>query len=195
MIKKYAQSNEEEFIIKYLDINQPDKYVDIGAGDPITISNTYMLYQKGWFGLCVEPYANLERWQKFRPRDILVQNFVLDKEGDINCIGGVVEGSDAYNYYKNVGGIVSKHHVISFEQLMFKYPEFNNCSLFSMDVECCEERILSVINFEIFIPKLMVIEYIFNKTDYRPKWEKYILPWYNKVESTSSNQFYLKKSL
>ncbi|HXW24876.1 MAG TPA: FkbM family methyltransferase [Xanthobacteraceae bacterium] len=49
------------------------RYLDIGAGDPVYLSNTYLFYRLGGCGVLVEPdarYAN--RIQAKRPRDVLV---------------------------------------------------------------------------------------------------------------------------
>jgi len=45
-------------------------YVDVGAYDPIEMSNTYRLYLKGWRGLTIEPNPEKStRFQRLRPED------------------------------------------------------------------------------------------------------------------------------
>ena len=45
-------------------------YVDVGAYDPIEMSNTYRLYLKGWRGLTIEPNPEKsDRFKRLRPED------------------------------------------------------------------------------------------------------------------------------
>ena len=49
----YSQNNEEEVILKYLG-DSTKTFLDIGAFDGITFSNTYELVKRGWKGVMVE---------------------------------------------------------------------------------------------------------------------------------------------
>lgn len=50
----YSERNEEEFLAQYFrDLNN-GYFVDLGANDGKNLSNTRMLFEKGWSGLCVE---------------------------------------------------------------------------------------------------------------------------------------------
>lgn len=51
---KYSQSNEEEVILKYFE-GRTGTFLDIGANDGITFSNTRALAERGWKGVLVEP--------------------------------------------------------------------------------------------------------------------------------------------
>jgi len=52
----YSQNNEEKVIVNFFYKNPNNgKFLDIGAYDGITLSNTYRLVELGWEGTCVEP--------------------------------------------------------------------------------------------------------------------------------------------
>ncbi|TLU81969.1 MAG: FkbM family methyltransferase [Chlorobium sp.] len=73
--KSYSQYGEDILIEKGLEgITANDAiYVDVGANHPTRISNTYLLYKKGWSGITVEPNAALLKLHRlFRKRDIQV---------------------------------------------------------------------------------------------------------------------------
>lgn len=54
-MKDYSQSGEQEFILEFFR-NKPDgRFLEIGAMDGISYSNTYALLLKGWEGLYFEP--------------------------------------------------------------------------------------------------------------------------------------------
>jgi hypothetical protein len=57
-------------------------YVDLGANHPYFISNTYLLYTRGWRGLCVDPlpmFAPLYGWH--RPCDLFLNSGVAAAAG------------------------------------------------------------------------------------------------------------------
>ena len=61
----YSQNNEEDIIQAVFKGKANGRFIDIGAGDGVTFSNTKMLYDMGWSGVAVEPsptlFANLEK--------------------------------------------------------------------------------------------------------------------------------------
>ena len=68
--RSYSQSGEDIIIsdlFHRLQIVNPS-YLDIGANDPIALSNTYRLYTRGSRGVCVEPnpvmYNRLQQKRK-----------------------------------------------------------------------------------------------------------------------------------
>jgi len=71
--KTYAQCGEDvivDYLFEWLKIKNPS-YLDIGAHHPTYLSNTYLFYQKGSKGVCVEPDPFLySEIQKNRKRDI-----------------------------------------------------------------------------------------------------------------------------
>lgn len=56
----YSQNNEEEVILRLFNgATTPGSFLDIGAYDGKTLSNTYRLVELGWGGVCVEPSPNV----------------------------------------------------------------------------------------------------------------------------------------
>ena len=51
---RYSQNNEQDIIMQYF-IGNRGTFLDIGANDGVTLSNTYALQQAGWGGVLVEP--------------------------------------------------------------------------------------------------------------------------------------------
>ena len=56
----YSQLGQDfDCLAKYpFSPNQNYFYVDIGASDGISLSNTYLLEKNGWNGICIEPESN-----------------------------------------------------------------------------------------------------------------------------------------
>lgn len=65
----YSQSSEDSIISRYCN-EYSGRYVDVGAGRPISGSNTYYFYKKGWSGILIDPILRNQRLsQLLRPRD------------------------------------------------------------------------------------------------------------------------------
>jgi len=68
----YSQCGEDrivKYVLDVLGVTHPS-YLDIGAHHPVRINNTYLFYESGCTGVCVEPNSSLfERLRQARPRD------------------------------------------------------------------------------------------------------------------------------
>ena len=51
---RYSQNNEQDIILSYFQ-SRKGFFLDIGANDGVTLSNTYALQLQGWRGVLVEP--------------------------------------------------------------------------------------------------------------------------------------------
>lgn len=72
MMKTFSQNNEQDLILAYFG-SRVGAFLDIGANDGITLSNTHALALLGWSGVCVEPsptaFATLEAL--YRSNDLI----------------------------------------------------------------------------------------------------------------------------
>jgi hypothetical protein len=80
----YSQWENDSTFLNFL----PEKsgtYLDIGASNPVHLSNTYSLYRRGWFGVCVDPIlTNAMLAGVIRRRDTWVQGLVSDSSAPLN---------------------------------------------------------------------------------------------------------------
>jgi len=97
----YSQQNEEELIISRLCPNGDKdiegewrRFLDIGAYDGKTFSNTLRLVELGWGGLCIEPHPKFYNILKERHAEnpkIAALNFALTPETDGNVAFWIVD--------------------------------------------------------------------------------------------------------
>jgi FkbM family methyltransferase len=59
MTKEFSQSGEEPMILEWAERHGPGRFLDVGAADGVTASNSRALALAGWSGVCVEPAALL----------------------------------------------------------------------------------------------------------------------------------------
>jgi len=65
----YSQNDEEKYITEFFG-ERTGMFLDIGAADGITFSNTRQLYLNGWGGVCVEPnVGSFEALRRLYPED------------------------------------------------------------------------------------------------------------------------------
>ena len=82
----FSQNDEDWIIRRYFKDRFHGKFLDIGAGDGVTFSNTKILYDMGWNGVALEPSPSLT--QAF-PQNIdinrvkLVQAAMIEKDGPV----------------------------------------------------------------------------------------------------------------
>lgn len=73
-IRSYSQEGEDILIGALLATTPKGYYVDIGCHHPHRFSNTYLLYKRGWSGLCIDPLPGTRRaFARARPRDVVVE--------------------------------------------------------------------------------------------------------------------------
>ena len=81
----YPQRDEEAVILKVFQGMEPGRFLDIGAYDGKTFSNTLALAERGWSGVCVEPsptaFVGLLKTHGANPRITLVNAAVNDGHG------------------------------------------------------------------------------------------------------------------
>jgi hypothetical protein len=143
--KVYSQSGEDgviEEIFKRLDIHN-GFFVEFGAYDGITLSNTRYLWEKGWSGVMIEPhpdsFAKLRQHYHQQPRIICLHMFVSFKgssiagqtfdeiantffpHNEIDFLSIDIDGAD----YRILESLVCKPKVICIEAGMHWHPLLN----------------------------------------------------------------------
>jgi FkbM family methyltransferase len=168
--KSYAQCGEDlivHFILDVLRIVQPF-YLDIGAHHPTRLSNTFLLYEKGCRGVCVEPDPDLcDKIKSKRKRDVCLNvgigtrdeaeaDFYVMSSKTLNTFSK--EEAERYQSYENQRivkviqiPLISVNHVI--EQHLPGCPNF-----ISLDVEGMDQAILETLDFSRFRPEVFCIE-------------------------------------
>ena len=55
----YGQNGEDYLLWQFFDFRQTGFFIDIGAHDGVSLSNTKSFEEKGWHGICVEPIPHV----------------------------------------------------------------------------------------------------------------------------------------
>ncbi len=160
----YAEAGLDRQILSFI-WDYPSKfYVDVGCNYPDKISNTYLLYQLGWTGLCIDANPSLvKRFRRARPKDTV----------ECACVG---EGSTEATFVicKNPGwshvleDVVHPHAgdeahrirvpVKSLQQLFEEHKVPRDIGLLSIDLEGFDLVALRSFDLRRWRPHLIVIE-------------------------------------
>ncbi len=175
--RSYSQSGEDIIIgdlLQRLRLNYPS-YLDIGANDPVALSNTYRLYTRGSRGVCVEPNPVLcKRIRKKRRKDHCLTAgiaFSDTREADYYIFEDRYHGLNTFSWEEatfwekhgtqEIGKPkikeVVKVQLLDVNEVMERYftPHPN---LISIDVEGLDLAILRKIDFQRFKPEVICIE-------------------------------------
>ena len=164
--RHFGQTAEDVLLGSYL----PEKkgaYVDIGAGRPISGSNTFGLYKRGWSGICVDPISfNCKMFRVFRPKD-LVLNIMLGLEKKMIDFWEF----EPYEYSTADKNVAEKVSRVSGVRLLGKSlkkvlplseiaPPANplDAMLLTIDVEGFDLQVLQSNDWEKFRPRVICVE-------------------------------------
>ena len=120
-------------------------YVDVGANHPITLSNTFRLYQAGYRGYTVEPNLDLVQVHRIvRPEDICIPVCASDAPALLKFFvhpDHLLSGrADSETGVKTEGGTVIAVPGIPLDTLLADDPRM--IAMLSVDVEGAEDAVL-----------------------------------------------------
>src|SRR5664280_1701555 len=78
----FSQYRQDEFVDKFFNKKNAGFFIDIGAHDGVTFSNTFFLEkERGWSGICIEPIPDVFDKLKQNRRSININSCITQKNG------------------------------------------------------------------------------------------------------------------
>lgn len=175
MRKSYAQLGQDLLALhffKHYPATQKT-FLDVGAFDGIGLSNTRLLFEQGWRGICVEPV--LKNYQKLEElysntNVITVRAAAADFEGEMSMNVATIPwakdwGSDVSSpsdeALKQWPDYVWEKETVPANTVnkILEQNKVDHVDFVSIDVEGQEKVVLSGFNLQKYRPHLLVIEY------------------------------------
>jgi len=172
-IKFFSQNGQDRFLNNHIfKKNSNGIFIDIGANDGITFSNTYFFEKKGWSGICIEPIPEVfEKLKKNRKcncicgvmseKNIEFSEF-LHVTGASEMLSGILDKYDndhLERIEKDIKNNNEKKEIIKVQNFNFnKIIKFTHIDYLTIDTEGSEFDILKTINFSNFEIKVISIE-------------------------------------
>lgn len=174
-----SQFGQDLQIIKAFDEMRDGVFVDVGASDGYTGSNTYVLEKKyGWTGLCIEPNDRFFQQLHTSRSCICEHACIAGEEKDVAFLecadeyGGMVNDySDAHrknmqrclpaHQYQHADGTLKTvtKHAVTLGSLLEKHALPAFIDLLCMDTEGSESEILESIPFDRYQFSLILVEH------------------------------------
>ena len=164
----YGQDGEDLIINRLLE-NQPlGFYVDVGAHHPVRFSNTYLFYQRGWYGINIDAMpGSMARFRKVRPRDINIECGVAGSAGRLmyyrfnepalntfDVLEAERKSKPPYRVTDTVEVAVER-----LDALLERYlPRGQQIDFLSVDVEGKDEEVLRSNDWSRFRPRFILAE-------------------------------------
>jgi len=80
----YSQYGEDVILSNFFKNQKHGFYIDVGAHHPKRYSNTYLLYQKGWHGVNIDPNPEtIKLFNRARSKDINIESGIMSQKGEM----------------------------------------------------------------------------------------------------------------
>jgi hypothetical protein len=147
-------------------IKQPGFYLDVGCNDGIYISNTLLLEQRGWSGICIDPFPT-----NFESRNAKVVKAVVYSENgkevtfdyskeDPGCSGISDElGRHKDRLYSTTTIENHKFMTRTLESILEECGAPNKIDYMNLDIEGSEYEVLRVFPFDRWSITAMTVEH------------------------------------
>ncbi|MAT57389.1 MAG: SAM-dependent methyltransferase [Ignavibacteriae bacterium] len=164
----YSQEGEDLILHKIFPDKKNGFYVDIGAHHPFRFSNTYYFYRKGWRGVNIDAApGSMKLFNKYRSRDINIEAAISNKietltyykfnDPALNTFDKDLAQTRIGNKYK----IISEEKIaaIPLKEILSK-QKIGDIDFMSIDVEGLEMKVLESNDWNVYQPKILLVESI-----------------------------------
>lgn len=207
----YSQSGEDrilEFLIRSAQLSNL-RYIDAGSSHPINGNNSYLLYRRGYRGVCIDPQPGLgDLYRRIRPDDQFLASavapgeereieFTFFSESTINSADQAIAQT-----YKDFGFEVKGSRTVpavNLADVAGTLPKDAPVALL-LDLEGLEAEVIAKLDFDRFRPAILCAEVVQYHPDRRP-----FIPdevpnlmkdrGYTRVADTFINQVYMDDRL
>jgi FkbM family methyltransferase len=177
-MKYYGQYQQDKYLDKLFKGKSNGTFVDIGAHDGLTFSNSYFFEKvRNWKGVCVEPIPEIFAKLNETRNCIKINGCVSNKVGtekflrvrgeyvDTEMLSGLLEDYDARHLeridreIKEYGGSKEEIEVKCYDiNQVLKENSIKKVDFFTIDTEGNELKILKTIDFDGFDFDILLVE-------------------------------------
>lgn len=171
LAKSHAQLRQDVFVLLELNWKRDGYFVEFGATDGVTLSNTYMLEKEyGWTGILAEP-SESQRKNIASVRDALIeQKCVWSKSGetimfnDVGDFSTIDAFSDSdFHADTRADGTRYEAETISLTDMLEKHAAPEDIDYLSIDTEGSEFEILAAHDFSKYSFKIITCEHNYSE--------------------------------
>lgn len=175
-IKYYSQCGQDKMVLEILGYKKKGFYIDIGANDGITFSNTKVMDNLDWGGVCIEPDCDVfKKLKENRKKSININAAISDKNGTakftkISGRAQMLSGlSDTYSkeHLERIKKETEQNgdrfeeveiNTMTFDAILKGIPNIDVIDFVSIDTEGSEFEILKSIDFKKWNISVLAVE-------------------------------------
>jgi len=153
-----SHAGEDEWLLRQFPEGFCGKAVELGAHDGKYLSNTWLLEQRGWKVLCIEPNPRFH--ESLSANRELVLRCACDSEPRARATINEHQGTHGYTLSSlcdQSGWISSETTVLTLDQCLM-ITGFDGLDALSLDVDGIELDILRGLDWDRWRPKALVLE-------------------------------------
>jgi FkbM family methyltransferase len=174
--QSYSQFGEDVHILSYYDRLASERnirvdtgcIVDIGAFRPITFSNSYLFYKKGWYGINIDPTPGSKRiFDKVRPRDTNLELAISPVDGSSTfflfgtpSVWNTLDADSAAFASRQTG--IKPHEVpvtlSRLDTVLDQHLQGHSFEILSIDAEGLDIEIINANDFSRYKPRVVLVE-------------------------------------
>jgi FkbM family methyltransferase len=159
-------------------------FVEVGAGDGLANSNTYLLEQQfGWRGILVEPNPGMQdRLRRNRPGSVIATEAIYSRRGRMTflCVEGAAFELSTLSAHANDdrnAPLRSEHRTVEVDtitllDLLQRHDAPRQIDYLSLDTEGSEAEILGAFDFSAYDVALISVEH--NHTEKEPEIDQFM---------------------
>lgn len=200
--KKYtkfcSQFGEDRWIFEHINLPENGVFVDVGAGHPVHLSNTYFFERNGWTGLCID--ADPTQYEVLKRQRANVEwSAISPEEGEIEFsqsylpeLSSTLSRSEYNKWMKVSLKETIQVPSVRLETLLEKY-RIAEIDLLDIDVEGTELEVWKTFDYKKHNPKVVIVEYYtLGLPDHSTEIKNFFLDLsYQLVHTTCSNFIFL----
>lgn len=202
----YSQFGEDVILARYLRDVDPASgiYVDVGAFDPIGISNTLRLYKQGWHGINIDmDEEKITKFQQLRPRDLNIQAAISNTNGAMQHLRYSDMGTNRLSAVNDaqlpsvLGKIPNSSRIVQTRTLtqILDESSLRNATIHYLNVDCegHDLAVLQGLDFNRYPPNIISVEAL--HADDEQEIRNFLTPYgYQLVSSMYITKFFVHRS-
>lgn len=165
----FAQEGEDRVLARVFGEQAKGFYIDVGAHHPFRFSNTWLLYQRGWRGINIDPGPDvIQEFLIWRPRDINLQLGIADQPGELpfyafeeKAYGTFSRELATQRAAGGIGGGMSTTSVtvLPMRDILARHlPPGTEIDLMTIDTEGFEPQVLAGMDWDSNRPRILLCE-------------------------------------
>lgn len=162
----YAANWEDIRLQRVTSLLRSRTYIDVGAGDPVVGSVTYLLYLRGWRGILIEPGTRYSELARVRPEDVAVRAGIGSSRGELTLYETYPDSGMSTFDPERLARLAELGQswqevtvpVVPLDDLIRDHLDEPAVGILSIDVEGWEADVLRSIDLATCRPEVIIVE-------------------------------------